>query len=220
MRSLLGDLPAEVSALVELAELTGLDESDSSGGDSGGGCSDVTVIFARGTTEDPPIGSRVGIPFQLALENFLVSMNKTLTFSGVDYPAEFVGFFEGGSPEGSVAMAQQLTSAANSCPNTWLVSAGYSQGGQLVHNSAKLLSPDVAARISSVVIFGDPDNGNAVHGVPASNTCIICHAGDVVCDGVPLLDILLLLTLPEHLNYYLDIGAAVKFVVECLGFFA
>jgi hypothetical protein len=43
MRSLLGDLPAEVSALVELAELTGLDESDSSGGDSGGACSDVTV---------------------------------------------------------------------------------------------------------------------------------------------------------------------------------
>jgi len=34
--------------------------------------------------------------------------------------------------------------------------SGYSQGGQLVHNAAKLLPVSTMAKVSSVVIFGDP----------------------------------------------------------------
>jgi len=42
------------------------------------------------------------------------------------------------------------------CPNTKMVMAGYSQGGQLVHNAAQLLPAATMAKVSSVVIFGDP----------------------------------------------------------------
>lgn len=34
--------------------------------------------------------------------------------------------------------------------------SGYSQGGQLVHNAAKLLPAETMKAVSSVVIFGDP----------------------------------------------------------------
>jgi len=67
------------------------------------------------------------------------------------------------------------------CPNTKIVMSGYSQGGQLVHNAAKLLPAKTMAAVSSVVIFGDPDNGQAVAGASAGKTMVICHAGDNIC---------------------------------------
>ncbi|THU80688.1 hypothetical protein K435DRAFT_874131 [Dendrothele bispora CBS 962.96] len=39
----------------------------------------------------------------------------------------------------------------------------YSQGGQIVHNSAKLLPPDDQQPVNAAVIFGDPDNDQAVN---------------------------------------------------------
>ncbi|KAJ7292529.1 cutinase [Mycena rebaudengoi] len=168
-------------------------------------CSDVIVFFARGTTEAAPIGSIVGPPLQTALRTALGG--KSLTFTGVDYAADIAGFLAGGDPTGSRNMANQLTNAAASCPNAALVTSGYSQGGQLVHNSAKLISASVAARIKAAVIFGDPDNGQFVQGVSAANTEIICHLGDNICDhGV--------LVLGPHLTYGLDAGTAASFIAS------
>ncbi|KAJ6583999.1 cutinase, partial [Mycena vulgaris] len=163
------------------------------------------VIFARGTAEVAPIGSVVGPPLQTVLQSALGG--KSLTFTGVDYAADIPGFLEGGDPAGSAAMAQDLTNAAASCPNAALVSSGYSQGGQLVHNSAKLLSASVAARIKAVVIFGDPDNGQAVQGVSSSNTDVICHVGDDICLGGDLV-------LLPHLTYGQDVPAAAAFIAS------
>ncbi|KAF9255227.1 cutA, cutinase A [Marasmius fiardii PR-910] len=166
-------------------------------------CADVIVIFARGTTEPPPIGITVGPALQNALRGALGS--RSLNFVGVDYPADIAGFLEGGDPQGSRTMAQDLTNAANSCPDARLVTSGYSQGGQLVHNSARMLSSSVASRIAAAVIFGDPDDGEAVAGVPASRTDVICHNGDNICEhGV--------LVLPPHLNYQMDTPAAAAFI--------
>lgn len=35
----------------------------------------------------------------------------------------------------------------------------------------------------SVVIFGDPNDGDAVGSIPAENVKVICHDGDNICDG-------------------------------------
>ncbi|KAF7332463.1 Carbohydrate esterase family 5 protein [Mycena kentingensis (nom. inval.)] len=148
-------------------------------------CADVMVVFARGTTEPAPIGTVAGPPLQRALKSALGG--KSLSFQGVDYPANVAGFLQGGDRAGSQTMADDLTKAAQACPNAALVTVGYSQGGQLVHNSAKLLSPAVSQRIKAAVIFGDPDNGDAVSGVNAANTKIICHAGDNICKGGSLI---------------------------------
>jgi cutinase len=86
-------------------------------------CADVTVVFARGTTETPPIGSIVGPPFEAALQSAIGG--KSLNFIGVDYAADIAGFLEGGDPDGARTMASDITSIANSCPGTAIVSSGY-----------------------------------------------------------------------------------------------
>ncbi|CAK5263097.1 unnamed protein product [Mycena citricolor] len=169
-------------------------------------CADVMVFFARGTTEPAPIGTLVGPPLAAALQRALRAKgNLTLAFAGVAYAADVLGFLEGGDPQGARAMANDLTSAASACPKAALVTAGYSQGGQLVHNSARLLSPAVQARISAAVIFGDPDNGSAVSGVSALRTHVVCHAGDDICLHGDLV-------LEPHLTYGADTPSAAAFI--------
>jgi len=85
-------------------------------------CSDVTVIFARGTGEPPPIGTIVGPPFEVALQT---TTGKSLSFQGVQYAASIPGFLEGGDPAGASTMAADVTSAASLCPNTQIVMSGY-----------------------------------------------------------------------------------------------
>ena len=53
-------------------------------------CADVTVVFARGTTEPGNVGLVTGPPFFDALSEQLGS--KTLAVQGVEYPATFAGF--------------------------------------------------------------------------------------------------------------------------------
>jgi cutinase len=50
----------------------------------------------------------------------------------------------------------QIRQAYQTCPKTKVIAAGYSQGGQIVHNAIGLLDAVTASWISKVVIFGDP----------------------------------------------------------------
>nr|GAT58478.1 predicted protein [Mycena chlorophos] len=102
-------------------------------------------------------------------------------------------------------MANNLTHAANACPHAALVTSGYSQGGQLVHNSAKLISSAVSKRIKAAVIFGDPDDGQPVAGISANATDVICHAGDDICAGGDQI-------LIPHLTYGMNASDAAVFI--------
>jgi predicted esterase len=59
------------------------------------------------------------------------------------------GFLAGGDANGSKLMAQLIGQAQTKCPNTKVVISGYSQGGQLVHNAAKMLNATTATAVSS-----------------------------------------------------------------------
>lgn len=59
------------------------------------------------------------------------------------------------------------------------------------------------------VIFGDPDNGQAVQGVSAANTMVICHTGDNICQGGDLI-------LAPHLTYGMNAAQAATFVAQGL----
>lgn len=89
-------------------------------------CTDVTVIHARGTMEPFPIGLGVGPPFRDALQAALGS--KTLTFQGVDYPANILGFLGGGDSKGAATMTADIKAVASACPNTKIVMSGYRYG--------------------------------------------------------------------------------------------
>lgn len=65
-------------------------------------CADMTVIFARGTTETGNVGSSAGPPFFEALAQEMGA--GSIAVQGVDYPADIPGFLAGGSPDGSKTM--------------------------------------------------------------------------------------------------------------------
>jgi len=56
----------------------------------------------------------------------------------------------------NLSRAAMIQGTAQNCPNAKIVMSGYSQGGQLVHNAAAMLPAATMAKVSSVVIFGDP----------------------------------------------------------------
>ena len=88
-----------------------------------GECKDVTVIFARGTTELGNVGSLAGPPFFNALEEALG--DDMVAVQGVDYPADIPGYLAGGSKEGAETMAGHVSEAVSKCPDTKIVMSGY-----------------------------------------------------------------------------------------------
>lgn len=52
-----------------------------------------------------------------------------------------------------------------------------------MHKAAKTLSAAVTAKIAAVVVFGDPNYGQAVGTVPSSKVLSICHDQDIICTG-------------------------------------
>lgn len=121
--------------------------------------------------------------------------------------------------------------ASTQCPDTKLVLSGYSQGGQLVHNAAAMLSADVTDFVAAgtsrhtrpcaplktntssltVLIFGDPYNGEAVGNIPASKVQVYCHPLDGICAGLGLLT-------PSHGTYDQNALEAAEWVASTVGY--
>jgi cutinase len=82
-----------------------------------------------------------------------------------------------------------------------------SQGGQLVHNAANMLSAQDTAFVASTVVFGDPLNPKPVGQIAAANTKVICHTGDLICAQQSVI-------LAPHLTYGRDAASAAAFVMS------
>jgi hypothetical protein len=65
----------------------------------------------------------LGPPFKAAIQSALPG--QSVSFQGVDYPANVQGFLAGGDKQGSQTMAQDVQAAAAQCPNSKIVMAGY-----------------------------------------------------------------------------------------------
>ena len=89
-----------------------------------GACKPMTILFARGTTEQGNVGSLAGPPFFQAVGAAMGAQN--LAVQGVDYPADIPGFLAGGDAAGSKLMAQMVGQIMTACPTTNLVMSGYS----------------------------------------------------------------------------------------------
>lgn len=87
--------------------------------------------------------------------------------------------------------------------------SGYSQGGQVVHNTANALGAATMAKINSIVIFGDPESQTNVTG-GQGKTLVICHPDDNVCSDGDFI-------LPAHLTYGFDSPQAGEFVAKMAG---
>lgn len=112
-------------------------------------CSDLTLLFARGTTEPGNVGLLAGPPFFQAVANALSTSGSSLAVQGVDYGATIAGFLEGGDPVGAATLAGLVGMAVSKCPGTKVVLGGYSQGGQVVHLAAAMLTGAETAAVDS-----------------------------------------------------------------------
>jgi cutinase len=116
----------------------------------GTACREITLIYARGTTQDGNVGSpdSEGPTFFNALASRLGGTSR-LAIQGVTYPANIAGFLAGGDAAGSTTMFNLINQAASRCPSTKIVVSGYSQGAQLVHTATQRLSAANAARVNA-----------------------------------------------------------------------
>lgn len=165
------------------------------------GCTDVEVVFARGTFEAPGVGA-VGQPFVDSLQSRLPG--RTVSVYGVDYPASLD--FQAAT-QGIADVTRRIESTAANCPSTEIVLGGYSQGAAVAgYSTADVvpagftlpedisgpMPPEVAQHVAAVVLFGTPDDWflNLVSsGAPpitignsyAAKTTELCAVGDPVC---------------------------------------
>ncbi|KAF2667078.1 cutinase-domain-containing protein [Microthyrium microscopicum] len=170
-------------------------------------CTDVTVIFARGTVEPGNVGYFTGPPFIAALRKQIGA--SRVTVQGVEYPATTTTLATGGGV-GPANMAADVKQALLQCPNTKIVLSGYSQGGEVVHNAFK--QGITASQIAAAVMFGDPYNGQSVGGLAPAVVKEYCAAGDVICNGSGSFVIT-----EAHLSYANDASDAAAFIVKTLG---
>ncbi len=158
-------------------------------------CSDVDVVFARGTSEPAGIG-RVGQALVDSLQPQLGS--RTVSFYGVNYPATY-DFLA--AADGATDATNHIVSVAAQCPSTKFVLGGYSQGAAVVDmllgipplgskvgdiGSAPPLPGSVANKVAAVAAFGNPATkfGNPVSaaGSPFAGKGIdLCNDGDPIC---------------------------------------
>ncbi|WP_461479932.1 cutinase family protein [Mycobacterium sp. HUMS_1102779] len=166
------------------------------------GCPDVQVVAARGTGEDPGPGPTV----QAFIDNLRPRVaGKSFDVYSVNYPAS--DQWDTGV-EGVKDAGAHVLSMAHQCPNTKMVLSGYSQGAAIMGfvtspavpdgiNPAtvpKPLSPEVANHVSSVVLFGTPnERAMSFLGEPnltigplyQAKTIKVCVQDDPVCsDGL------------------------------------
>ena len=153
-------------------------------------CSDVEVVFARGTDEAPGIG-KVGKAFVDALKPMV--KGKTVSSYAVKYPATW-DFMK--AAIGANDMSKRVQTIAAQCPRTKIVLGGYSQGAAVVDVVATApiaglgytapLPAALAPRITSIVVFGNPSAriGNPLtrmSTVYGARTADLCAPADPVC---------------------------------------
>ncbi|KAH7383696.1 cutinase-domain-containing protein [Cadophora sp. MPI-SDFR-AT-0126] len=163
-------------------------------------CPRMAIIFARGTNEPGNVGILAGPPFFAAIAEYMNGTNQ-LAIQGVNYEAQPVGFFAGGSATGATMMATLINNTLSTCPGTPLLLSGYSQGAQLVHLATTSLPSNTTSKIASIVLFGDPNNGTVIQGVESARVRTFCHAGDDICKGGDAV-------LKDHLTYAKDARTA------------
>jgi cutinase len=168
-----------------------------------GPCTDVELIFARGTLEPPGPGA-VGQGFADALTGRLGG--TSVDVYGVNYPAS-LSF--GQAADGVADAANRVLDIVNTCPATKIVLGGYSQGAaiaayitadsvppgyELPAGITGPLPPNVAPHVAAVALFGKPSNGflnlvdrNAppinIGPLYAHKTLDLCAAQDPVCSS-------------------------------------
>ena len=150
-------------------------------------CSDVEVVFARGTNEPPGVGI-VGQAFVDALSSQVGG--RSVGVYAVNYPAS--DNYLSSAANGSDDARAHIQDVAAGCPNTKVVLGGYSQGAAVTDLATAAMPPQIADRVAAVALFGTPSSSFSsmlAGGEPlpttspayAAKTIDLCMDGDPIC---------------------------------------
>ena len=159
-------------------------------------CSDVELIFARGTSEPVGIG-RVGQAVADQLQGQIGG--RTLSTYAVNYPATY-DFLA--AADGAADATNRISALAQQCPNTRIVLGGYSQGAAVVDmlagvpplgskigevGSAPPLPGSLSGNVAALAVFGNPSlkfGRSLASGKFGGRAIDLCSDGDPICsDG-------------------------------------
>jgi cutinase len=156
------------------------------------GCSDVEVVFARGTAEPDGIG-REGQAFVDSLKGDL--KGRTVGVYAVNYPASY-DFMQAAAGADDASAHVQATAAA--CPGTKIVLGGYSQGAAVMDGITgdpgalfglgQPMPSEVVNHVAAVAVFGNPLNRfggplTALSSLYGAKTIDLCNGADPVCSS-------------------------------------
>ncbi|MGO8941594.1 MAG: cutinase family protein [Mycobacterium sp.] len=152
-------------------------------------CSDVAVVFARGTHQEPGLGN-IGQAFVDSLTSQLGG--RSIDVYPVNYPAndDYHNSAYAGANDASAHIQGTLTS----CPNTKIVLGGYSQGSTVIDLATTQMPPSVADHVAAVALFGEPSSGFStmlwggqplpmINPAYGGKTLSLCAPDDPICSG-------------------------------------
>lgn len=152
-------------------------------------CSDIDVVFARGTGETPGLGV-LGRPLVSGLQSQL--SGYSVSSYAVDYAANSSQTSAG---PGATDMSSHVSAVAASCPGTRFVIGGYSQGATVTDIAIGIrtgvttgtpIPANLSGRVAAVVVFGNP-LGASGRTIAAASTVYgpksrdYCNVSDSIC---------------------------------------
>lgn len=147
-------------------------------------CTKLEVIWARGSTEPPPLGYMIGPKFKLAIEKNLGINPEEVLVIGLDYMATFD---LPASPEQGIArLAERVKRRAKQCPDMRFVLAGYSQGSDVLYYSLESIA-EHKDKIVAITPFAHPLVSIGFPPYYSGRVLNLCDQGDRGCGGKGLL---------------------------------
>ncbi len=152
-------------------------------------CSDVAVVFARGTHQEPGLGN-MGQAFVDSLTSQVGG--KSVDVYAVNYPAN--DDYHNSANAGANDASAHIQGTVASCPNTKIVLGGYSQGSTVIDLATTQMPPSVADHVAAVALFGEPSSGFStmlwggqplptINPVYGSKFISLCAPDDPICSG-------------------------------------
>jgi cutinase len=153
------------------------------------GCSDVSVVFARGTHQEPGLGN-IGQAFVDSLKSQLGG--KSVDVYAVNYPAN--DDYHNSANAGSADASAHIQDIVANCPNSRIVLGGYSQGSTVIDLATNAMPTSVADHVAAVALFGEPTSQFSsmlwggqplptINPAYGSKLTSVCAPDDPICSG-------------------------------------
>lgn len=152
-------------------------------------CSDIAVVFARGTHQEPGLGN-IGQAFVDSLTSQVGG--RSVDVYAVNYPAN--DDYHNSAYAGANDASAHIQGTVAGCPNTKIVLGGYSQGSTVIDLATTQMPPAVADHVAAVALFGEPSSGFStmlwggqplptINPLYAGKTLSLCAPDDPICSG-------------------------------------